>query len=113
MCVHLAVGVVAVADACHHMSSTSRYVLARFGQTHGLGAKKIQKAANSKTQPLSDWQFHFIADEVKKRQSTLVQEGEPPPKKAEPEVRRHHAMREMRLYMIAGVGRLVVEVGGL
>ena len=49
MCVHLAVGVVAVADACHHMSSTSRYVLARFGQTHGLGAKKIQKAAFSKT----------------------------------------------------------------
>lgn len=83
----------------------------------GLAKHTAWAPRRSKRQPsaklLSDWQFHFIADEVKKRQSTLVQEGEPPPKKAEPEVRRHHAMREMRLYMIAGVGRLVVEVGGL
>lgn len=112
MCVHLAVGVVAVADACHHMSSTSRVMSWQGLAKHTAWAPRRSKRQPS-AKPLADWQFHFITDEVKKRQSTLVQEGEPPPKKAEPEVRRHHAMRETRLYMIAGVARLVVEVGGL
>lgn len=48
----------------------------RFGQTHGLGLKFHEL---SQKIPVT------LAMQVTKRQSTLVQDGEPAPKKAEPE----------------------------